>query len=397
MKKILNYLLCLALLVCCFSIVACNDDKGNASKKELGFTYELVKGDKSEEDYLKVTGYNVSDEVTELVSRKNFAAEAVQAVSKIEVPAQNVEYKRNGTVVGTYPVKEIAESAFSGMLFVKEVVIPSNIETIGNACLSGCVNLEKLTVPFVGNKKEGNVNSKKTLAYLFGSSEVTGTTSTTVKYNSSGSFTVYVPNSLKTVVLTGSVVGEYAFYGLSGVEEVVLPAEVTEYGAYAFANMTSLYKFAIGSNVTKISESAFSGCTALVNPKFDDAAALTYIGNSAFSGCALLGSSVNGGKYVASENLTYIGANAFNGCTALETVDLSKLSGKTVTIRENAFKGLTALKKVVIPTDVTKITFGNLVFAGCTALEKANVTNHDKVADLKLFDFDYAKDKGATE
>ncbi len=384
MKKLLNYLLCLALLVCCLSVVACNGNNGTSSDTELGFTYELVTSDDG--DYLKVTGYNVSDEVTELVSHQNYAAEAVQAVSKIEVPQGNVEYKVNGTLVGTYPVKEIAESAFSGMLFIKEVVIHENIETIGSACLTGCVNLEKLTVPFVGNKKEGNVNSKKTLAYLFGSSEVTGTTSTSVKYNSSGSFTVYVPDSLKTVVLTGSTVGDYAFYGLSNVEEVVLPSTVTEYGAYAFANMTSLYKFAIGENVTKISESAFSGCTALVNP-FNDATALTYIGNSAFSGCTLLGTATDGGKYVASENLTYIGTSAFNGCTALGTVDLSNLSGKTVTIKENAFKGLTALTKVVLPENCTNVTYGNLVFAGCTALKQGGVTNY--VAKQYLFDFDY--------
>ena len=389
MKKLLNYLLCLALLVCCLSVVACNGGKDPASKKDLGFTYELVKGEKEEESYLKVTGYNVSDEVTELVSQQNYSAEAVKTVSKIEVPSQDVEYKRNGEVVGTYPVKEIAESAFTGMLFIKEVVIPENIETIGGACLAGCVNLEKLTVPFVGNKKEGNVNSKKTLAYLFGSSEVTGTSSATVKYNASGSFTVYVPDSLKTIVLTGSSVGEYAFYGLNNVEEVVLNANVTEYGAYAFANMSSLYKFAIGANVTKIAESAFSGCKALVAPGLETATALTYIGDSAFSGCTLLGYSVEGGAYKALDTLSYIGKNAFNGCTSFEKIDLSALSGKTAVVRENAFKGCTSVKNVVLPADVSNVTFGNLVFSGCT-LKVADVVNYK--AELKLFDFDYDLD-----
>lgn len=380
MKKFLTLVLCLALAIGTLSVfTACNGNNSNTTEKDYGFTYDLVTGATKEDNYLKVTGYNVTDEVAELVSRGNYAADAVKAVSKIEIPA-TAEYKRNGVVVGTYPVKEIAESAFSNMLFIKEVVIPANVETIGNACLSGLSNLEKLTVDFIGNKKTDNVNSKKTLGYLFGATETTGTTSTTVKYNASGSFTCYVPNALKTVVVTGNQVSEYAFYGLANVQEVVIPNTVTEIGAYAFANCTSLYKIALGDAVTAIGEGAFTGCTSLVNVNLKG---VQTIGDSAFSCCNQLFYNVNGTSFVATANLKTVGKNAFKGCTALETVDLSQMTAATV--GEYAFSGLTALDKVVLPA--SGVTYANLVFTGATELKSANVTNYN--ATLKLFDFDY--------
>lgn len=387
MRKILNYVLIFALLVSCFTLfAACNDNGTEAEKKDPGFTYELVTGENEEDSYLKVTGYNVTDEVADLVSKQNFASEKVQAVSKIEIPSEKVEYKRNGTVVGTYPVKEIAESAFSNMLFIKEIVIPANVETIGNACLAGCTRLEKVTVPFVGNKATGNVNSKKTFAYLFGVSEATGATSSTIKYNATGSFTCYIPDSLKTIVLTGNTVSDYAFYGLSKVEEIVLPDTVTEYGAYAFSNCSSLYKFTVGTAVTKIGEGAFNACTSFVSAGLNDATALEYIGNSAFNGCSLLFYSVDNGSYNLTANITYVGEKAFAGCTSLKTANLTALSGKTATIKQSAFSGCTGLTKVMLPTDNANITYGNLVFTGCTELKKEGVTNY---TNLHIFDFDY--------
>lgn len=386
MKKLLTLLLSLTLAIGCFSLVACDDGQGGGSTTiEEGFVYELVEGETEEESYLKVTGYNVSDEVNTLVSQQNFTDEKVKAVSKIQIPSEKVEYKRNGQVVGSYPVKEIAESAFSGMLFIKEVVIPKNVETVGNACLAGLANLEKLTVSFVGNKLEGNVNSAKTLGYLFGTTTFTNGVSATVKYNASGSTTVYVPSALKTVVLTDGEVSEYAFNGMSTLQEIVLPESVTAYGKYAFENCTSLYKFTVGSQVTTINEGAFKGCTTLVNVGLDNASALTYIGDQAFSGATQLFYNANGSTYKPSASLTYIGVKAFSGLTALETVDLSDLSGKTVTVKESAFSGLTNLKSVTMPADNSNITYGNLVFAGCK-LEQKDVKNYQ---NLYLFDFDY--------
>ncbi len=375
MKKLLNLVLCLALMVTSLTaLTACNGKDDETDDKDLGFTYELVDPEEGDR-YLKVTGYNVSDEVAELVSQGNFADKRVVDVSVLKIPTEKVEYKNE-----SYMVKEIAESAFKDMLFVKKVVIPANVETVGSACLAGLTNLEELEINFVGNKASGNVNAKKTLAYLFGSSEVTGATSTTVSYNTSGTATYYVPDSLKKIVLTGNTVSEYAFNGLSNVEEIVLPETITEIGNYAFANCTSLYKLTLPATVTKLGNGAFNGCSLLTKL---DLANVTYIGDSAFTGCAQLFYNVNGSEYIAAAGLKYVGENAFKGCTSLETVDLSAFTADAC-VGDYAFSGLTALTSVKLPTAAN---YGLLVFTGATKLEKTNVTGYN--AANKLFDFDY--------
>lgn len=380
MKKLLNLLLCFVLLVSCIAtFTACSDDDEDSSNTETGFTYELVTED--EESYLKVTGFDVSDEIAELVARGDYNNEAVKEVSVIAIPSEKVEYKVDGEVVGSYYVKEIAESAFANKLFIKKVVIPANVETIGSGCLAGVANLEELTISFVGNKKDGNVNGAKTLGYLFSSTEVSGMVSTTVNYNATGSLTCYIPANLKKITLTDGAVSDYAFYGFTSVEEVVLPEGLTAIGNYAFTNCTSLRTIKLASSVTKIGDGAFSGCTSLVSIALDSVAV---IGDSAFSDCSQLFYSVNGSKYVASASLKSIGKSAFENCTSLETVDLSNLQGAIV--KANAFKGLTSLTSVVLAKN--GITYeSDLVFTGATKLDASKVTNYNK--DLKLFDFDY--------
>lgn len=384
MKKFFTFILSALLMVSCVLLfAACTDDDSSSSETELGFVYELVQGDTEEESYLSVTGYNVSDEVAELVSQQNYSAEAVVKVSVISIPTEEVEYKKNGTVVGTYPVREIAESAFANMLFIKEVIIPANVETIGSACLAGCTNLEKLTVNFIGNKQSGNVNAAKTLGYLFGTSEVTGATSSTVNYNSSGSSTYYIPDSLATVTVTGDTVGDYAFSGFTNLQEVILEGNVTEIGRSAFYNCSSLTTFTLPTAVTKIGTNAFYGCSSLVNVGLDAATNLEYIGDTAFSGCALLCYSVNGGSYTAPATLTYIGQDAFSSCTSIAKLDLSALTSSAV-VKSSAFAGCTALTSVTLPSDYSGFEY--LVFADCT-IEEDNVTGY--TTKTGLFPFDY--------
>ena len=78
--------------------------------------------------------------------------------------------------------------------------------------------------------------------------------------------------------------GDYAFYGCSGLTSLTIPSSVTEIGWHAFEDCSSLTSLTIPSNVTSIGSWAFSGCSGLTS--FTIPSSVTSIGSKAFSGCS---------------------------------------------------------------------------------------------------------------
>ena len=69
-----------------------------------------------------------------------------------------------------------------------------------------------------------------------------------------------IPNSVTSI-------GDYAFYGCSGLTSVTIPNSVTSIFGYAFENCSSLTSVTIGNSVTRIGVGAFLGCTSLMEVK----------------------------------------------------------------------------------------------------------------------------------
>lgn len=82
--------------------------------------------------------------------------------------------------------------------------------------------------------------------------------------------------------------GGYAFYGCTGLKEVVFAAgdELQEIGESCFGNCTALEKVVLPAGVGIIGKAAFFGCTALT--EINVPAALKRVGESAFQGCTNL-------------------------------------------------------------------------------------------------------------
>ncbi len=74
-----------------------------------------------------------------------------------------------------------------------------------------------------------------------------------------------IPSSIESDGVTYSVtsIGDYAFYGCSGLTSVEIPNSVTEIGESAFEDCESLAAVTIGGNVSNIGSSAFYDCTNL--------------------------------------------------------------------------------------------------------------------------------------
>ena len=60
-------------------------------------------------------------------------------------------------------------------------------------------------------------------------------------------------------------IGDYAFYGCSGLTSLTLPSGVTSIGNHAFYACSGLTSITLPSGVTSIGNHAFDGCTGLTS------------------------------------------------------------------------------------------------------------------------------------
>ena len=135
--------------------------------------------------------------------------------------------------------------------------------------------------------------------------------------------------------------GDYAFYGCSGLTSLTIPSSVTRIGWSAFEGCRGLTSLVIPSGVTSIGDEAFYGCsglTSLVIPS-----SVTSIDRSAFSGCSSLTS------LTIPSSVTSIGWSAFEGCSGLTSIYV--YPEKTPKLGTDIFSGCDAKKcKVYVPT-----------------------------------------------
>lgn len=376
--KLLKKLLAMMLaLTCVFAVSACDKEEDgettlDTSKTGWAFTYdeetEYDEETDTEKEYLVITGLFLSDSIKYEIGTEDFKPVDVEIGKdgKVEVPVYNkneVQYENNALktevidIANNYAGIKIASAAFINQLFIGSVKIHSSVVEIGISAFAGCTNLTKMELPFVGQKATGAVNTAKTFAYLFGTSESADCTSVTSAYNNSGSATYYVPTSLEEVVVNyaeGSALVEYAFNGVTTLKTVTVNG-INKVSRNAFAGCTGLYTVNLPDGVTEIGKSAFSGCTSLINFAFP--ASLNTIFQEAFNGCTRLG-------YGKATTLVIPAVNvyekAFYGCTAISKVKLDNVA----VIGDAAFYNCSSLK-VADSTIKAGAEIADNAFTGC--------------------------------
>ena len=283
-------------------------------------------------------------------------------------------------------VTSISSYAFA-YCSITSITIPDSVTSIGESAFRRCNKLESLTLPFADTY----------LGHIFGASS----------YNDNSN---YVPNSLKTVVISNgsgvTSIGKYAFYECSGLTSITIPDSVTSIGKFAFYNCSGLTSITIPDSVTSIGESAFSRCSGLTRITIPDR--VTSIEDYAFSGCSGLISitvASNNKKYHSDGNclietesktlilgcknsvipsedsVTSIGKWAFSGCSGLTSITIP--NGVT-SIGSSAFNGCSGLTSVTIPSSVTSI--GDSAFRYCPKL--VEVINNSSL-NIKKGNFNY--------
>ena len=106
--------------------------------------------------------------------------------------------------------------------------------------------------------------------------------------------------------------GDYVFYGCSGLTSLTIPSGVTKIGCYALLSCIGLTSLTLPSSVTEIGEGAFLNCRGLTN--FTIPSGVTSIGHGAFFCCYGLIS------LTIPSSVTAIGSRAFNDCSGLTSI-----------------------------------------------------------------------------
>lgn len=226
-----------------------------------------------------------------------------------------------GGLVLPYSVSKVGESAFVGCSGLNGKLIWSeNCQQIPNSCFSGCLGLSgileiPLRVTNIGNN-------------AFSSTGFTG---------------LYLPSScmdvgigafsgcskLKDLVLASGAfanggIKDNTFYGCTSLNNMEgLPYSATEIGNYAFFGCTGLAEIKIRSSVRSIGNHAFEGCVNanLTFEVINNGSALLSIGESAFEGCTSI-TEVN-----IPVGVNSIQKRAFLGCNNLISVIFTNSSG----------------------------------------------------------------------
>ena len=226
---------------------------------------------------------------------------------------------------------------------VTDIVIPESVTSIDYQAFYNCSGLTSVTI-------NNNAIISKT-------------------YTSSSNLITIFGSQVKEYVLGDNItaIGNYAFYGYTGLTSVAMGKNVTSIGSYAFYNCSGLIYVTIPESVTSIGSYAFYNCglTSIMIPK-----STKNIGLWSFSGCSNLvditveaGNSVYDSRNSCKAIIETTTNTLFQGCK------FSTIPNDVVEIAAGAFWGMGDMYYITIPASVSvvrKSAFGNY--------DKLNVT-----------------------
>ena len=206
------------------------------------------------------------------------------------------------SIYNSKPVTNIKPSAFENCSGLTSITIGNGMMNIGKGAFFGCSELVNIyyagdIAKWCGISGLGNIMLDSRTLYI-GGNKVAGN--------------LIIPDSVTSI-------GDYAFWGCTGLTSITIPDSVTSIGERAFRNCTGLSSITIPDSVTSIGFGAFRGCTGLTSITIPDS--VTSIGELAFERCTGLTSVTIG------NSVTSIGYGAFYGCIKLvEVYNKSTLS-----------------------------------------------------------------------
>ena len=248
-----------------------------------------------------------------------------------------IETASNTLVVGCQTteipnsVQTIGDNAFHGCPGLTSITIPSSIESIGWSAFDSCNNLAAVYISDLS-------------AWV------------------SISFDGYSSNPLYSA--------HHLFIDGVEVKDLVIPDYIKSIGNYAFYGCTGLTSVTIPNSVTSIGESSFGYCSCLANIVVEEGnnfydsrencnAIIRTADNTLIAGCQ--NSSIP-------NSIQSIGDYAFYDCASLTSIDIPN---SVTSLGNYAFYNCSGLTSVTIPNSVTSL--GNYAFCNCSGLNSVTV------------------------
>ena len=239
-------------------------------------------------------------------------------------------------------VTSINSYAFYGCSGLTSVTIGNSVTSIGSSAFYDCSGLKKVIYP--------NFDIKKWCSITFGSP------SANPLYYAHHLYSDENTEITKLVIPDGvTSIGNYAFYGCSGLTSVTIPNSVTTISSSAFYGCSGLTSVTIPNSVTSIGSYAFDGCSGLTSvtwnaknyPAFSSYSSNPFYGIRSRIKEFIIGDEMTSiPSYMCYEmsnlksitipnSVTSIGTNAFSGCSGLTSVRFENSKDNTPIVLEN--------------------------------------------------------------
>ncbi len=277
--------------------------------------------------------------------------------------------------LGGYPVREIAENAFSDNLGITSLTIRCSEIHIGACAFSGCAGLVTVEIPCgiteIGLRAFADCSKLEELGISGSSDVIIGSQAFEscpglFKVAVSGGSNVFIGSQafagcrvgLATIVGTNGVSIDSEAFGTCEVDSVAILGRDVDVAPGAFYGCRC-WDVVIRGDIVDIGNQAFSGCTVenvAIAAEWGDVA----IGDGAFDGCSELQRAE-----ILSAGCFALGEQAFHGCSGLASMRLECL-GEASAIGDQAFAWCSGLAELEIPDGVASL--GTNVFEGCCGL-----------------------------
>ena len=290
-------------------------------------------------------------------------------------------YNQTGELVIPSNVTSIGRFTFSNCDKLTSVTIPEGVTSIGEDAFSGCDNLISITIPSsvtrISDRAFAMCDRLTNITILSSSASIgeqAFSCSDSISEVHISDLTSWCNITFFDVTSNPLSYAKHLYLNGEEITKIVIPEGVTSISKYAFYNCDSITNVTVPSSITSIGEDAFQGCKSLSEVHISDIASWcnitfgNYASNPLFHAKHLYLKGKEVTVLTIPKDVTSIGCYTFSGCTNLTKITIPS---NVTSIGAGAFADCTKLNKITIPSNVTSI--GCYTFSNCPNLKTIKI------------------------